>query len=127
MVKLTTMIARLLIKPTFAISTLMFVSILFCGSIKAAFTMTIGPSASGNRVEVRQLQGTYHLADGNLQVRNLAMESLGGRVTGQADVNHLDATTESRVQIALRDISIAALQRALGKREIKGAVLSGTL
>jgi translocation and assembly module TamB len=84
-------------------------------------------AASGNRVELRKLQGTYHLAGGKLEVRDVAMESLGGRITGNVEMKHLDTTPESRIQAALHNISLKALQQAVRRSEIKGAVLSGTL
>jgi translocation and assembly module TamB len=84
-------------------------------------------AASGGRVEARKLHGTYQFAGGNLQVSELAMETLGGRITGNAEIKHLDTTPESRIQAALHDISLQTLQRASQTREIKGAALSGTI
>jgi translocation and assembly module TamB len=81
--------------------------------------------AAGNQVELRRLQGTYQLAGGRLQVNNLSMESLGGRVTAKVDVQRLDATPESRIQAALHDISLKALQQSL--RRLKAAALSGRI
>jgi translocation and assembly module TamB len=87
----------------------------------------LSATASGNRVELRRLQGTYRLAGGNLNVSELAMESLGGRITGNAEIKHLDTTPESQIQAALHNISLAEVQRALRTQGINGATLSGTL
>jgi translocation and assembly module TamB len=84
-------------------------------------------AAPGSRVEARKLRGTYEFAGGNLRVSQLAMETLGGRVTGNAEIKHLDTMPESQIQAALHDISLKALQRALRTQEIKGAVLTGTI
>ncbi len=83
--------------------------------------------ASGNRVELRRLQGTYRLADGNLEVQSLSLESLGGRLTGTAEVKHLDATPVFSVQASLSGISLKDVQRALGRQQLLQAALSGTL
>ncbi len=83
--------------------------------------------ASGNRVELRRLQGTYQLAGGDLKVTNLAVDSLGGRITAHAEIKHLDTTPDSRVQAALQNISLRELQRSLRTPGVNGATLSGTL
>lgn len=87
----------------------------------------LAAAASGRRAEVRRLQGTYQLAGGNLEVKDVAMESLGGRITGNVEMKHLDRTPESRIQAALRNISLGALQEVVRGAEIKGTALSGTL
>ncbi len=83
--------------------------------------------ASGNRIELRRLQGTYQLAGGRLQLNDLSMESFGGRITATADIQHLDTTPESRIRAALHDISLRALQQSLARQQIKTAALSGRL
>ncbi len=83
--------------------------------------------ASGRRVEVRNLEGTYQLAGGNLQLTNVSLESFGGRVTAAAEMKHLDTTAESRVQASLNNISLRAIQQALGKQASQTAALTGTM
>src|ERR1035437_9043053 len=84
-------------------------------------------TASGSRVELRRLQGTYQLAGGRLQVNHLGMESLGGGTTADVDVKNLDATPESQVRAALHNISLRAMQQTLRRQELKSTVLSGRL
>lgn len=83
--------------------------------------------ASGRRAELRNPEGQYHLAGGNLQVRNVKVETLGGRVTVNAAINHLDATPESTVSASLQSISLRALQQLSGARPAASAALSGTI
>jgi translocation and assembly module TamB len=83
--------------------------------------------ASGNRVELRRLQGQYQLAGGNLEIRELALDSIGGHITASAEIKHLDTTPESQIQAALHNISLQQLQRALQTQGVTGATLSGTL
>ncbi|HET9304765.1 MAG TPA: translocation/assembly module TamB domain-containing protein [Candidatus Sulfotelmatobacter sp.] len=84
-------------------------------------------AASGRRIEVRKLQGTYRLGGGNLQLTNLSLDSMGGRIVATADMKHLDATPESSVHASLGNISLKALQHALGPQANQAAALSGTL
>ena len=88
---------------------------------------TLSAMPSGNRIELRKLQGTYQLAGGRLRLNDLTMESFGGRITATADMQHLDTTPESHIRAALHDISLRALQQSLARRQIKNAALSGRL
>jgi translocation and assembly module TamB len=87
----------------------------------------LSATASGNRIELRKLQGTYQLAGGNLELRQLAVDSVGGRITANGEIKHLDTTPESQIQAALYNISLRELQRALRRPGVNGATLSGTL
>jgi translocation and assembly module TamB len=82
---------------------------------------------SGSRVELRNLQGAYQLANGNLKLKSFDVESLGGRIMANAEIKHLDATADSQIRATLRNISLTAVQRALRSGTIGGAVLTGTL
>lgn len=83
--------------------------------------------ASGRRLELRRIQGTYRLGSGTLQLTNFSVDTLGGRMTAKAEMKNLDTTPESRVQVSLANISLKALQGALGAQQIKTASISGTL
>lgn len=82
---------------------------------------------SGNRIELRKLRGEYQLAGGRLQIDKLSMESLGGHIDAKADVQNLDTTPDSRIQAALHNISLKALQQSLHTSNLKTATVSGTL
>jgi translocation and assembly module TamB len=83
--------------------------------------------ASGSRVELRKLEGSYQLTGGNLRVNGLRAESLGGRIQAAAQINHLDTTLDSRVQASLSNISLSAIQTTLRMQNLSGAKLSGTI
>ena len=83
--------------------------------------------ASGRRLEFRRMQGTYRLAGGTLQLNNLSLETLGGRVNAAAEMKHLGTTPQSRVEASVAGISLKALQGAFGAQQIKTASISGTL
>ena len=94
------------------------------GRLGSAILTAIG---SGKRIEVRKIQGTYHLDRGNLQLTNLSLDALGGRITAAAQMKHIDATPDSTIHASLADISLNALQRAAGTQANPTAALSGTL
>lgn len=83
--------------------------------------------ASGKRVELRRLEGSYRLANGNLVIPNLSVESFGGKITANGEMKHLDSTPESSLHAALTDISLRAIQQIAGEQATKQAALSGTL
>ena len=83
--------------------------------------------ASGSHIELRKLQGKYQLIQGNLSVSEFAVDSLGGRITANADIKHLDTTPQAQIQASLRNISLKAIQQAARTQGINGALLSGTL
>lgn len=83
--------------------------------------------ASGKRVDLRKLQGSYHLADGNLVVPNVSVETFGGRLAAAAQMKHLDTTPESTIHAALDNISLRMIQQMAGEQATKDAALSGTL
>ena len=83
--------------------------------------------SSGKHVELRKVQGSYRLADGNLELKNVRLESFGGRLTANAQMKHIDATPETSVQAALENISLKTLQQLGGVQATQIASLSGTL
>lgn len=87
----------------------------------------LAAAASGRRLEVKQLNGEYRLAGGNLTVSNLNLESLGGRVVANAEMKHLDSTPESAIRASLSGISLRALQNVSGAQAIPQAAVSGTV
>src|SRR5215467_14618151 len=84
-------------------------------------------AASGSKIDLRKLQGTYQLDDGRLQVKDLSVESLGGRITAAVDIKELDTTPDSRVQAGLHNISLRALQQTLRQPGLNATSVSGQL
>ncbi len=87
----------------------------------------LAAATSGRRVDLRRVKGTYQLAGGNLLIRSLTTESLGGRISATAEINHLDTTQEANVRVSLSDISLKEIQRTMGAQPLQAAVLSGTV
>jgi translocation and assembly module TamB len=82
---------------------------------------------SGSRVEVRQLQGQYQLANGTLHANGIDAELLEGRVHADLDMKNFDTTLSLRVRATLRSISLRAVQQAVNKPELNRVAVSGIL
>jgi len=87
----------------------------------------LAAAASGKRIEMRKLEGAYTLANGDLIVSSVIVDSLGGRLSANGEMMHLDSVPESHFHASLADISLRALQQAFGAQELHGAALSGQL
>jgi translocation and assembly module TamB len=87
----------------------------------------LAAAASGRQLELKKVQGEYRFAGGNLSISNLSLDSLGGRLVGNAEMTHLDATPEYRVRASLQNVSLRALQSLSGSQGVPAAALSGTI
>jgi translocation and assembly module TamB len=82
---------------------------------------------SGGHLEIRNLKGQYQLANGSLRASGIEADFLGGRVQVNLDVEHLDATPTSRVQAALRSISLGSAQHAFRRPELNPVTITGSV
>jgi translocation and assembly module TamB len=76
-------------------------------------------ASSEGRLDLRRLRGHYQLLNGTLQAHDVDFEALGGGVSADVEVRHLDATADARIQTRLRAISLEAAQQALRTAEVK--------
>lgn len=76
----------------------------------------LAAAVSTGRVEVKNLHAHYLLADASLRANGIGLETLGGKVRADVDVDHLAGTPASHVKAELRGISLSAMQRALRTR-----------
>src|SRR5581483_8863707 len=83
--------------------------------------------ASGKKVDVRKLQGSYRLANGNFQLDNVSLETLGGKVEVAAAMKHLDTTPDSIVHASLSGVSLREIQRFMGGDQLPQAKVAGTI
>jgi len=81
--------------------------------------------AAGGRVSADKLRGSYQLADGALQARNIEFNSLGGHLNADLSVQNLDATPSLRARASLHNISLREMQQALVA--VRQVAVSGTL
>ena len=80
------------------------------------------------RLNIRRLQGYYKLANGTLQAHGVNFETLGGRISADAEIKNLDsALSETRVQASLQGVSLQEAQHVLRMAEVKRVRLLSTL
>lgn len=82
--------------------------------------------SDGRRISFSQLRGNFQLANGALQAKAIRLDTLGGWVNADLNVQDLDATPSGRLQAWLHGISLQAMQRAL-RHDIKQIVVTGTV
>jgi len=87
----------------------------------------VAAASSGARLDLRRLRGEYQLTNGELHAHNIEAELLGGQVSVDAQIKHLDRTPVSRVRTVLRSISMQAAQQAIHRSELKSVELAGKL
>ena len=70
------------------------------------------------RLDLRKLHGRYQLAEGTLQAQNIGFEVLGGNVTSDINVQHLETNVVARVRTAVKGISLQTAQQAMRGLEL---------
>jgi translocation and assembly module TamB len=81
-------------------------------------------SSSRGRLDLRRIQGRYQLQDGNFQARDVALETLGGKVSADIELRHLHTTVVGQLRTKLRGISLQAAQQAIRAVELKHLTLA---
>ncbi len=73
----------------------------------------LGVDTPQARASVRAIRGDYRLENGTLEVRNLLVDLLGGRLGAEATMAHLDTTPEAQVRATLQGVSLDDATAAL--------------
>ena len=82
-------------------------------------------ASSKGRLDLRRLRGHYQLLNGTLKAHDVDFEALGGGVSADVEVRHLDTTVDARIQTTLRAISLEAAQQVLRTAEVKRVTVVG--
>jgi len=94
------------------------------GQIAAKDLMAV---TSQGRLNLRKLRGDYQLRDGTFQAHDIGFGVLGGGITADVNVQHLDTKALVRIQMRLKGISLQAAQQAVSRAEFKRVNISGKL
>ncbi len=79
------------------------------------------------RGDIRDIGARYSLANGNVDVSDIRARLLGGELTGTMTVHNITGASRSRLQAALRGISLADLKPILRSPAAQQIALGGTL
>jgi translocation and assembly module TamB len=78
-------------------------------------------------VAIHALQGEYRLAHGAFQANHLTCETLGGNLTTEISLEHLDSAPLGNIRSTLQGISLSAAQHSIRDADVRRVNLSGKL
>ena len=87
----------------------------------------LSAASSEGQINLRKLRGRFNFANANLQAHDLTFETLGGRVSTDVSLEHLDTTAVGQLRTTLSGISIRAAQQAIHHADLQRIVLSSNL
>jgi len=76
---------------------------------------------------IRNVRGEFKLLDGNLDVRGLQADLLGGHVTATAQMQHLDANSTAKLHASLQTISLSGANGALRTARLDPMPMDGQI
>ena len=77
------------------------------------------------RAAVRSLHGQYKLANGNLQASDIGADLLGGHLSAELTMQHMDTTPVSRLRASVRAISLRAVRDVAKSAQLKQMPVTG--
>ena len=92
------------------------------GTVRSSVLRVNTPSV---RTDVRDLAASYHLANGNAELRDISARLLGGDLKGNAIVKDLSGKQQGRVNLALHNISMAEVKTIANSATLKPVAVSG--
>ncbi len=88
-------------------------------------SQALAASSPEGHIELQRLAGAYSLANGIFQTKDLKAETLGGELSADIHVEHLDTQPVSRIHASVRNLSLQAAQHSLRNQQANQvAVLS---
>ena len=92
------------------------------GTVRSAVLRVSTPSV---RTDVRDLGASYHLANGNAELRDITARLLGGDLKGNATVRNLTGKQQGQLNLALHNISLADVKTIANSATLKPVAISG--
>ncbi|HEY1731075.1 MAG TPA: translocation/assembly module TamB domain-containing protein [Terriglobales bacterium] len=94
------------------------------GSLHSRVLQVRTPSLN---TDIRNVDGSFALAHGNVDVHDLTASLLGGNLRANASVRNITGEQQGRVVAAVRGISLADLKRVANSSGLKPVVITGGL
>jgi len=79
------------------------------------------------RAAIRNLAGQFRLANGNMEAHAIAADLLGGHLTANASMLHMDTKPVAKVHAGLSGISLDAAKAAMPGSKLEQVPVSGTI
>lgn len=86
---------------------------------------TLAVGAQQRAMALNAIRASYRLANGNLEVRKLEADLLGGHLSATAEMLHLDKNPSSRVTAAVRGVSLERIGSTVPAGMRQNIVLKG--
>jgi translocation and assembly module TamB len=87
----------------------------------------IAAASAQGRIDLRRLQGQYKFANGTLQANDVTFETLGGKLSTEIKLEHLDKTVGAQLQAKFQGISLQSAQQAFRLARVQNQSLTGRL
>src|SRR5262249_38527454 len=84
-------------------------------------------NTSDLRSVIRNVRGEFKLFNGNLDVRGVEADLLGGHVTATAILQHLDANSTGKLHVSVQAISLPAANVAVRTASLHSMPLDGEI
>lgn len=84
-------------------------------------------SAAQAQVALYAVRGRYELANGNLAVRPLSANLLDGQLSADLTIQHLEATSATRLRAELKQISLQSVKRSVKSDSFHKLPVSGVI
>jgi len=82
----------------------------------------LGMNTPSVRTSVENLSANYSLAQGDVSLRNLRAQIMGGSLEGNGTMQAVGGNSHSNLQVKLHKVSLAELERSLGRSSSANAV-----
>jgi translocation and assembly module TamB len=79
------------------------------------------------RAEVRNIRASYKLADGNLEIRDMSAQTMGGILKGRLTIHDVAGVSRTRLKAHLQDLSLEELEATAHEYKLPEAHLSGKI
>src|SRR5215469_1531292 len=79
------------------------------------------------RSAIRNVEGQFRLANGNLDAHGIAADLLGGHLTAVATMRDLERSPVSHIRATLASISLGGTENALGTKNLRPVPIEGNL
>jgi len=92
------------------------------GTVRSSVLRVNTPSV---RTDVRDLAASFHLANGNAELRDISARLLGGDLKGSAVVKNLSGKQQGQLNLALHNISMADVKTIANSATLKPVAVTG--
>ena len=99
-------------------------NVIIAGGLESRELALVTPQV---RTAIRSLHGNYRLANGNMIATDLGADLLGGRLTAELHMQHLDSTPVSHLRVSVHAISLGTMRGAVKTAQLNQLPVTGRI